>query len=71
MADVAIIPSKRLRNKIAGFSTHLMKRIQKRLSVGSHSSCSRRSASGVWISCPTSPPLESIASKLIFFWLLF
>ncbi len=27
--DVAIIPSKRLRNKIAGFSTHLMKRIQR------------------------------------------
>uniref|UniRef100_A0A2P2K1T1 Uncharacterized protein MANES_08G030400 n=1 Tax=Rhizophora mucronata TaxID=61149 RepID=A0A2P2K1T1_RHIMU len=29
IAEVAIIPSKRLRNKIAGFSTHLMKRIQK------------------------------------------
>ncbi|XP_021906045.1 40S ribosomal protein S17-like [Carica papaya] len=29
LEDVAIIPSKRLRNKIAGFSTHLMKRIQK------------------------------------------
>ena len=27
--DVAIIPSKRLRNKIAGFTTHLMKRIQR------------------------------------------
>ncbi|KAK8585580.1 hypothetical protein V6N13_050557 [Hibiscus sabdariffa] len=27
--EVAIIPSKRLRNKIVGFSTHLMKRIQK------------------------------------------
>merc|ERR1711988_938040 len=27
--DVAIIPSKRLRNKIAGFVTHLMKRIQR------------------------------------------
>ncbi|CAO1630842.1 unnamed protein product [Parajaminaea phylloscopi] len=27
--EVAIIPSKRLRNKIAGFTTHLMKRIQK------------------------------------------
>ncbi|EPS69610.1 hypothetical protein M569_05153 [Genlisea aurea] len=27
--EVAIIASKRLRNKIAGFSTHLMKRIQK------------------------------------------
>merc|ERR1711990_137311 len=26
---VAIIPSKRLRNKIAGFTTHLMKRIQR------------------------------------------
>ena len=26
--DIAIIPSKRLRNKIAGFITHLMKRIQ-------------------------------------------
>merc|ERR1712232_1082430 len=27
--EVADIPSKRMRNKIAGFSTHLMKRIQK------------------------------------------
>lgn len=25
--EVAIIPSKRMRNKIAGFATHLMKRI--------------------------------------------
>ncbi|MED6183682.1 40S ribosomal protein S17 [Stylosanthes scabra] len=29
LQEVALIPSKRLRNKIAGFSTHLMKRIQK------------------------------------------
>jgi len=28
-AEVAIIPSKRLRNKIAGFTTHLMRRIQR------------------------------------------
>ena len=27
--DVAIIPSKKMRNKIAGFVTHLMKRIDK------------------------------------------
>mmetsp|Transcript_6243 Transcript_6243/g.5577 ORF Transcript_6243/g.5577 Transcript_6243/m.5577 type:complete len:120 (-) Transcript_6243:52-411(-) len=27
--EVAIVPSKRMRNKIAGFVTHLMKRIQK------------------------------------------
>ncbi|VDP15167.1 unnamed protein product [Soboliphyme baturini] len=27
--EIAIIPTKRLRNKIAGFTTHLMKRIQK------------------------------------------
>merc|ERR1712119_195676 len=27
--EIALIPSKRLRNKIAGFVTHLMKRIQK------------------------------------------
>eukprot|EP00239_Pterosperma_sp_CCMP1384_P009447 CAMPEP_0197865602 /NCGR_PEP_ID=MMETSP1438-20131217/43753_1 /TAXON_ID=1461541 /ORGANISM="Pterosperma sp., Strain CCMP1384" /LENGTH=145 /DNA_ID=CAMNT_0043484091 /DNA_START=546 /DNA_END=983 /DNA_ORIENTATION=- len=27
--EVAIIPTKRLRNKIAGFTTHLMKRIQR------------------------------------------
>jgi small subunit ribosomal protein S17e len=26
---VAVIPSKRMRNKIAGFVTHLMKRIQR------------------------------------------
>ncbi|KAL6562286.1 40S ribosomal protein S17 [Orobanche gracilis] len=29
LQEVSIIPSKRLRNKIAGYSTHLMKRIQK------------------------------------------
>ncbi|MFS7934824.1 putative ribosomal protein S17e [Helianthus anomalus] len=29
LEEVAIIPSKHLRNKIASFSTHLMKRIQK------------------------------------------
>ena len=28
-AEVAIVPSKRMRNKIAGFITHLMKRIQR------------------------------------------
>ena len=27
--EVAVIPSKRMRNKIAGFTTHLMKRIQR------------------------------------------
>ena len=27
--DIAVIQTKRLRNKIAGFTTHLMKRIQK------------------------------------------
>jgi small subunit ribosomal protein S17e len=27
--EVATVPSKRLRNKISGFTTHLMKRIQK------------------------------------------
>ncbi|RWS29797.1 40S ribosomal protein S17-like protein [Leptotrombidium deliense] len=27
--EIAIIPSKKLRNKVAGFVTHLMKRIQK------------------------------------------
>ncbi|OCF54903.1 40S ribosomal protein S17 [Kwoniella mangroviensis CBS 10435] len=27
--EVAAVPSKRLRNKVAGFTTHLMKRIQK------------------------------------------
>lgn len=29
MEEVAIIPTKRLRNKIAGFTTHVMKRIQR------------------------------------------
>eukprot|EP01015_Nassula_variabilis_P022012 TRINITY_DN3995_c0_g1_i1.p1 TRINITY_DN3995_c0_g1~~TRINITY_DN3995_c0_g1_i1.p1 ORF type:complete len:127 (+),score=41.21 TRINITY_DN3995_c0_g1_i1:162-542(+) len=29
LSEVGVIPSKRLRNKIAGFATHLMKRIQK------------------------------------------
>ena len=28
--EVAVVPSKRMRNKIAGFVTHLMKRIQKK-----------------------------------------
>jgi len=27
--EVAVVPSKRLRNKVSGFTTHLMKRIQK------------------------------------------
>ncbi len=27
--EIAIVPSKRMRNKIAGFTTHLMKRISK------------------------------------------
>eukprot|EP00347_Sterkiella_histriomuscorum_P022088 403331722 len=27
--DIAVVQSKRLRNKIAGFTTHMMKRIQK------------------------------------------
>ncbi len=27
--EVAVIPSKKLRNKISGFATHLMRRIQK------------------------------------------
>ena len=27
--EIAIVPSKRMRNKIAGFTTHLMKRIAK------------------------------------------
>ena len=29
LTDVAVLPSKRMRNKIAGFATHLMKRIQR------------------------------------------
>ena len=29
LSGQAVVPSKRLRNKIAGFTTHLMKRIQK------------------------------------------
>ncbi|KAG8986946.1 40S ribosomal protein S17 [Tulasnella sp. JGI-2019a] len=29
ISEVASVPTKRLRNKIAGFTTHLMKRIQK------------------------------------------
>mmetsp|Transcript_5035 Transcript_5035/g.4229 ORF Transcript_5035/g.4229 Transcript_5035/m.4229 type:complete len:145 (-) Transcript_5035:541-975(-) len=29
LSEVALVPSKRMRNKIAGFATHLMKRIQK------------------------------------------
>lgn len=29
VAEVAVIPSKRMRNKIAGYTTHLMKRIEK------------------------------------------
>jgi len=29
LSEVAVLPTKKLRNKIAGFATHLMKRIQK------------------------------------------
>ncbi|CAH8390059.1 unnamed protein product [Eruca vesicaria subsp. sativa] len=43
LEEVAIIPSKRLRNKISGFSTHLMKRIQKGPMVESPSSSRRKS----------------------------
>jgi small subunit ribosomal protein S17e len=28
-SEIAVIPSKRLRNKVAGFTTHLMRRIEK------------------------------------------
>merc|ERR1712173_33404 len=42
--EIALIPSKSLRNKIAGYATHLMKRLRSQLSVVSPSSCKRRSA---------------------------
>jgi len=29
LSEVSVLPSKRMRNKVAGFATHLMKRIQK------------------------------------------
>jgi len=29
LSEVAVLPTKKLRNKVAGFATHLMKRIQK------------------------------------------
>ncbi len=29
LSEVAVVPTKRLRNKISGFATHLMKRIQR------------------------------------------
>ena len=39
--EVAVVPSKRMRNKIAGFVTHLMKRIQRHRRSSAVSGCSR------------------------------
>merc|ERR1712035_103256 len=42
--EIAIIPSKPLRNKIAGFVTHLMKRFNTRLCEEFPSNCKRKNA---------------------------
>merc|ERR1712118_356759 len=42
--EVALIPSKRLRNKIAGFTTHMMKRISRGPVKGISLKLRRRSA---------------------------
>merc|ERR1712080_494901 len=48
--EVALIPSKPLRNKIAGFITHLMKRLQRSTVRESPSSCRRRGRGGITMS---------------------
>merc|ERR1712191_38457 len=44
--EIAIIPSKPLRNKIAGFVTHLMKLFNTRLSEEFRSSCRKKRGRG-------------------------
>lgn len=66
--EIAIIPSKRLRNMIAGFVTHLMKRIQKgpvrgisfKLQVHTYIPSPSKSNSG------TTKPKKPIASGLVY-----
>eukprot|EP00997_Jenningsia_sp_PLL12_P009610 NODE_6607_length_499_cov_127.086667_g5822_i0.p1 GENE.NODE_6607_length_499_cov_127.086667_g5822_i0~~NODE_6607_length_499_cov_127.086667_g5822_i0.p1 ORF type:complete len:122 (-),score=16.08 NODE_6607_length_499_cov_127.086667_g5822_i0:132-443(-) len=60
--DVAVIQSKRLRNKIAGYSSHLMKRIQKGPSEESPSACRKRKEKDAWISSPRSRSSSSTTS---------
>ena len=39
--EVALVPSKRMRNKIAGFTTHLMRRIERGVSPSGALACAR------------------------------
>ncbi|KAK1294613.1 40S ribosomal protein S17-1 [Acorus calamus] len=61
--EVAIIPSKRLRNKIAGFSTHLMKRIQRGPVRGISLKLQEERGRGAWTSSPTSPRSKLTTSR--------
>ncbi|KAM0832406.1 hypothetical protein ACQ4PT_064928 [Festuca glaucescens] len=62
LEEVSILQSKRLRNKVAGFTTHLMRRIQRGPVRASPSSCRRRSASAAWTSSRRSPLWRSTRS---------
>merc|ERR1711982_176897 len=57
--EIALIPSKPLRNKIAGFVTHLMKRLESPQSGAFQSNFRRRSARRGTTTCPTSQSWRS------------
>merc|ERR1711974_386939 len=57
--EIALIPSKPLRNKIAGFVTHLMKRLEKSTVSAFQSNFRRRSERRGTTTCPTSPSWRS------------
>merc|ERR1712196_498995 len=60
--DIAIIQSKRMRNKIAGFTTHLMKRIEKG-PVRGISLRLQEEERGRWTSSQRSPRSRSPTSR--------
>ncbi|KAF8173472.1 40S ribosomal protein S17 [Pholiota molesta] len=64
--EQAVVLSKRLRNKISGFTTHLMKRISAAPSAASPSSSRRRSASARTTTSPRSLPTKVLLESLNF-----
>ncbi|KAF8173462.1 hypothetical protein BJ912DRAFT_1065162 [Pholiota molesta] len=66
ISEVAVVPSKRLRNKTSGFTTHLMKCISAAPSAASTSSSRRRSASARTTTSPRSLPTKALLESLNF-----